>query len=277
MRVDLSTALGLALYRYGFREADLELAAKLLSPGDVFVDGGANIGLYAIVAGVRVGPSGKVIAFEPASRTRQILSENVTLNGFHWVIVRPEALGDSTGIQTMVTFAGDGAGLSSFAPESTRDGTPESVSVARLDDVITEILGRPDHPRLKLIKLDLEGSEVRALKGAGRLLSSARPDLLIEVGPQHLERHGDSAGALLDLLRTNGYAFYKTRWFDSKTVGLTAEPEPERGGRSPNVFASARPDRLERAGVRVTASGSTASRGESGWGSRGGQSRLRNP
>lgn len=269
MRVDLSTALGLGLYRYGLRDADLELAGKLLGPGDVFVDGGANVGLYAIVAGVRVGPSGKVIAFEPASRTRQILGDNVTLNGFHWVVVRPEALGDSTGTATMVTFAGDGAGLSSFAPESTLDGTPESVLVARLDDVITEILGRPDHPHLKLIKLDLEGSEVRALRGAGRLLSSARPDLLIEVEPRHLERQGDSAGALLDLLRSNGYAFYRTRWLDSKTVGLTAEPEPERGGRSPNVFASARPDLLERAGVRLIAHARTASGGE--------QSRLRNP
>jgi FkbM family methyltransferase len=251
LRADLSTALGLGLYRYGVSDPDLELVGRLLSPGDVFVDGGANVGVFTVVAAARVGPSGRVIAFEPAARTRQKLSDNVRLNGFDWVSVRPEALGDRTGSATMVTFAGDGAGLSSFAPESTRDGIPESVSVACLDDILGQILGRLDDARLKLIKLDLEGSELRALEGASRLLSSTRPDLLVEVEPPHLVRQGDSAAALLELLLSRGYALYKTRRLDAETVGLTRETRPELGGRSPNVFASAHADRLERAGVRL--------------------------
>src|SRR5215471_19195745 len=89
---DLRTPLGLGLYRYGHRDADINIVARLLEPGDVFVDGGAHVGLFTLVAARRVGPGGRVIAFEPSPANRQRLLDNVALNGFTQVDVRPEAL-----------------------------------------------------------------------------------------------------------------------------------------------------------------------------------------
>ena len=94
LTVDLTTPLGLRLYRYPYTEPEIELVRAILRPGDVFVDGGANIGLFSLVAASRVGPAGRVLAFEPASSTRAQLSRNVTLNRFDWIDVRPEALGE---------------------------------------------------------------------------------------------------------------------------------------------------------------------------------------
>src|SRR5437764_646700 len=77
---DLQTPLGLGLYRYGYRDPDLDLMGRLLSPGDVVVDGGANVGLFTLVAANRVGPAGKVIAFEPGRGVRMSLMANIVLN-----------------------------------------------------------------------------------------------------------------------------------------------------------------------------------------------------
>ena len=69
---DLRTALGLGLYRYGGVTApELALLRDRLGPGDTFVDGGANVGLFTLVAAARVGPAGRVISFEPAEHTRR--------------------------------------------------------------------------------------------------------------------------------------------------------------------------------------------------------------
>ena len=77
---DLGTPMGLMLYRYGNRDIDIELAKLLLSPGDVFVDGGANVGLFTLAAAAKVGATGKVIAIEPAREVRLQLTRNVALN-----------------------------------------------------------------------------------------------------------------------------------------------------------------------------------------------------
>src|SRR5688572_14843926 len=82
IRADLLTPLGLELYRYGRRDADLDLVGQLLSSGDVFIDGGAHIGLFTLVAAQRVGSNGKVIAFEPGRDVRFRLMENIVLNRF---------------------------------------------------------------------------------------------------------------------------------------------------------------------------------------------------
>src|SRR5688572_20763314 len=66
--VDLRTPFGKWLYRYGlpYEDPDFELLHKLLAPGDVFIDCGANIGHFTLTAAPIVGASGRVIAFEPA-------------------------------------------------------------------------------------------------------------------------------------------------------------------------------------------------------------------
>ena len=124
---DLSTPLGLELYRYGDRaDPDLDLLRCLLRPGDVCVDGGANVGLFTLVAAAKVGPTGKVVAFEPSPKTHMALRANVELNGFSWVERREEALDDCAGERDLIAFDAAGSGLSSFGRGRPREGVPSA-------------------------------------------------------------------------------------------------------------------------------------------------------
>src|SRR5215469_14253271 len=142
IHADLHTALGLLLYRMGPpSDPDIALLRLLLEPGDVFVDGGANVGLFTLVAAASVGPTGAVIAFEPVASTRAALLANVKLNGFHWVDVRADALYAERGEREIVAFGEDSAGLSSFRPESTAGGHVERVRTIALDEALGDRRG----------------------------------------------------------------------------------------------------------------------------------------
>ena len=89
-------------------------------------------------------------------------------------------------------------------------------------------------------------SEVAALRGAGRLLDQ-RPDLLIEIEPDHLARQGTSANEVVALLRPRGYSFFRARRDSRGQLALAPDEDPTAPGHdTPNVVATADPDRLRR-------------------------------
>jgi FkbM family methyltransferase len=219
-----------------------------LGGGERAETGGANIGLMTLVAAAQVGPSGTVIAFEPSSQTRRLLSRNVQLNGFDWVRIQPEALDSGPGERKFVARTGDAAGLSSFAPaEATANDDVELVHTVSLDEALAAV----DMKRLAIIKLDLEGAELTALRGSLRVLATAEPDLIIEVEEPHLRRQGGSAREVLDLIKAQGYAIYRMAWSAPGQPGLVEEGSARAGSCGPNIFATKRPDRLARAGIRI--------------------------
>jgi FkbM family methyltransferase len=185
MEVDLHTAGGRSLYRYRYLETrpQFQLLRRLLKPGDVFIDAGANIGLYTLTAADLVGPTGHVIAIEPAPLLA--LRRNVELNGYNWVTFIDAALGDITGRRNFTMFEGEGCGMSSFAPIDL-GGSLIEVDVCRLDDLVPDNL----FDRIRLVKIDVEGAEVATLRGAPRLLRETKAHFLVEVEPPRLERQG---------------------------------------------------------------------------------------
>jgi FkbM family methyltransferase len=234
--VDVRTRFGYGIYRYGHHDPDIDFIRGLLAPGDIFVDGGAHIGLFSLAAAARVGPKGCVIAFEPAARTRASLIRNVALNGFHWIDVRTEALSDRPGEREFFSFPVDSWGSSSFAPPGDLPDAERGVVVTTTLD---EALRGLDAGRIRLVKLDLEGAELAALCGATDLLASAHPDLLLEIEPEHLARQGASFDAIRQLLARYGYRFGRP----IHEAGEASRSAP--GDRAPaNLFASCRPDRL---------------------------------
>lgn len=198
VHADLTTPLGLKLYRYGHWDDDLELVVSRLRPGDTFVDGGANVGLFTLAAAHAVGPSGKVISFEPAPSTADALEANIALNRLRQVTVSRAALAGSQGATTFVAFEGAKHGFSSFAPADLRGGRALPVATTTLDASV-------DRENLRLVKLDLEGAEAVALEGALDTLEHARPEFLIEVEDEHLRRQGSTAAALFDLFADYRY------------------------------------------------------------------------
>jgi FkbM family methyltransferase len=199
IEADLTTPLGLKIYRYGHWDEVQKYIDAVLFPGDIFIDGGANIGMMTIIGAHRVGPTGHVIALEPAELTRKVLEHNVAVGNHANVTVLPWALGEREEDRPFVVMS-DNAGLSSFSPEHPEQGTVTTVSVRTLDQIIESV----DASKIRLIKLDLEGGEVAALRGARRVLEESRAEFIVEVEPQHLGRQGADTDELYALFEQYG-------------------------------------------------------------------------
>jgi len=200
--VDLDTAHGRRLFAYGFGEPAARAMRSLVRPGDVVVDGGANIGLFTVLAATLVGCEGWVVACEPAPTTMALLRDNVERNDLHWVVLREAALADAPGRLALRAFE-PGSGYSSFAPADVAGGVEVEVDVATLDELAGDLIDR-----VTLVKLDVEGAELRALRGASDLLSRARPDFVVELEAEHLARQGSSIDEVQALFDDAGYVGY---------------------------------------------------------------------
>lgn len=201
-RADLRTPFGLSLYRYGFRPPEAKVLVRLLRPGDVFVDGGANMGLFSLIAAAAVGPSGRVLACEPAPETMALLRANVAENRFRTLQLHEVALSDHPHRARFTVFDVASSGLASFAP--ARPGGHVVEVAATTLDALTAALDAP----VAVVKLDIEGAEVKALRGAAALVARDAPVFLIELEPEHLARQGSSIADVRAALEPHGYAAY---------------------------------------------------------------------
>ena len=236
IRADLSRPFGLSLYRYGFPEPEACLVQRLLRPGDVFVDGGAHIGVFTLLAAAIVGESGRVVSCEPVPENLELLKANLELNRFAWVDAHMVALGERTGTADLFSF-GEGSALSSYAP-ATRAGARRVVVEVRTLDDLTIGFGS----RVRLVKLDVEGAEVLAMRGGSRLLQ-AKPDFLLELEPEHLARQNTTVEELEHLFTDAGYRAFGIKKNGPEVV-LVPMKSWRRPSGNPNVLASARPDLL---------------------------------
>ena len=223
----------LCLYVCGsFEPNEFAFLDKVLRPGMVFVDVGANDGYYTLFAARRVGPSGRVVAAEPSSRERAHLQRNLGRNGLDNVSVIPAAIGATSGLADLHLAHGVHAGhntLGGFAHDDVVRASLERVPIEPLDSII----GRLALPRVDFVKIDVEGAEARVIAGASNVLTSMRPMMLIEVNDKALRAQNNCAESLIETLC--GDLRYEIFVF-SPITGLV---EPRRDGEplSPNVVA----------------------------------------
>lgn len=180
--------------RRGVEQHTLEVVIRLIRPGDVLVDAGANIGIFSITA-ARCGA--RVVAFEPASTPRTALSSNALRHGVESAIeVSPVALSDREGTAEFINHendlvAGFGEPDALFSPGA--ETGRETVAVQPLDTAF--------HDDLHLLKIDVEGWECAVLDGgAATLARNPSAVLIVEINPVTLERAGSSVQTLLDRL-----------------------------------------------------------------------------
>lgn len=198
MNLDLAEFVDRTIYCTGeWEPLETALIADLLQPGDVFVDVGANIGYFTLLASRLVGATGKVIAIEANPRTYNLLEANVALNRCANVDLRHVAAGEAPGFATMFEREPGNAGGDQVDFAAAADIA--SIKVERLDTIVGE-------RAVRLIKLDIEGAEAKALRGAtGLLEQSEAPDLVFEFTPAFLAGMGDDPRQLIDLLERLGY------------------------------------------------------------------------
>lgn len=148
------------------REGDVnELILKCLSEGDVFVDVGANIGYYSVLAGKIVGEEGQVIALEPIPDTVKVLKLNVNLNNLKNIKVIGKAAWSNSSLLNVYLPEGYYGWASPVKWHGSKSFTLKAVS---LDDVSKKI------PAIKLLKIDVEGSEYQVLVGAKETLKKTK-------------------------------------------------------------------------------------------------------
>ena len=198
------------IFWYGFYSRDILLTLRsILRPGMAVVDAGANIGEITLVAAKMVGASGHVYSFEPQPEVAEVLSKNVRLNNFTQVFIQKEGLSDEAGDKEIYRASfdfHDGSkheGLATLYPSEERGEKAGQISLVTLDDFCK----RTDLKQLNLIKIDIEGAELPALKGGIETLRRFMPYIIVEVQQETASQAGYNAADILALLQPMGYRF----------------------------------------------------------------------
>ncbi len=202
----------------------LDLLKRILRPGDVVADVGANEGYMAIPLAQRVGPTGRVYCVEPHPANIASLQANIALNGLANITIVPQAAGDEP---AHLEFHGDGA-WGSLLDIGHLGYTRVRVPVNPLETLVP----RDAWPKLRLIKLDVEGNEIRALRGARALLQASRPLVAFELNLSLLAYVGISINEVFHWFRDHQYQVYKEQagrlqpyeWLDERIMNLVAVP-----------------------------------------------------
>jgi FkbM family methyltransferase len=192
--------LQLLIYYLGtFEPYCLPFLRGCAEKGGTVVDVGANIGFYTLESAVAVGSQGRVISIEAAPSHLESLNRNIELNGMKNVSVIGTAVGDAVG-QAMLTLPrGDNLGMFTLG-----DVEGEETYLVAID-TMDHLLEHQNIHSIDLIKMDIEGSEFKALRGAARIFEKFRPSLLIELNEMALRRCGSSTQAVKGLLNDMGY------------------------------------------------------------------------
>ncbi len=182
-------------------ESDVSgVMCRLIRPGDLVVDVGANIGFHSFLMAALVEENGKVMAYEPASEVINEWESNKKLNKSKNVSVSQKLLSDKSGDTVDFHFSQDDSGTS-YALKNQGKDEPAMISMVTscLDDELT------DNVPIKLIKIDVEGFEGHILRGASKLLSEDRVKYwVVEYAPHCLARNGDSLESLRSIMSQYG-------------------------------------------------------------------------
>ena len=190
-------------YPEGYEPSVCEILARLIKNSKVYADVGGNVGIFSILPAI-MNPNCKIFYFEMDRTIRPLLIRNMKLNKL-----------DEARITIVNAAAGDHVGELEYLPHPysfLAKVSKENIDfydlkyyapIIRLDDYFLQQGADPD-----LIKMDIDGAEMLALRGMSRILEETKPDLLLEVHPAMLPTLGSSASKVCDLLRGFNYLFY---------------------------------------------------------------------
>ncbi len=169
----------------------------ILMPGDRFVDIGANIGMIALHARSLIGATGHMDCFEPNPECVARLRGHLQLNNIQNVTIHTCALSDKVG-NSNLNLSSEHSGTATLTEvDEVKRTLPVTVCVG--DDLLME------GPGINVMKVDVEGYEMKVLNGLTRTLKKFKPIIITELIDAHLHRAGSSVAAVMELLGTLGY------------------------------------------------------------------------
>lgn len=195
------------LYLFGVWEPHLTaFINRRLAPGDTFIDVGANIGYYSVLASRLVGASGQVVAVEASPDFHRVLTANALAGGCGNVRTVNAAVSDVPGRLAFYLERSTNLGGTTSVRPSTVESWFET-DAAPLPSILTAA----ELTTARLIKVDVEGAEASAVRGLAPQLHRLRADteLVIEVTPRLLAKQGQAVDDVLDPLREHGFHVYR--------------------------------------------------------------------
>jgi FkbM family methyltransferase len=229
--LDLSQLIDARIYYEGeFEPETAELFRRLVRPGMVVFDIGANVGAHALPLAKMVGVEGHVYMFEPTQWAFAKLQHNLSLNPeLKHVTLENMALSDHDATEESYSIR------SQWSVEGEKGVLEEgNIEFATLDSYCN------DHgiEGVDFIKLDVDGFETKILRGGQAMLDRMRPILLVEMSDYWQRQGGESARAMIDILDQAGY-----RYLDEETLepieGIVQRLESLEGDTTINVVCVA--------------------------------------
>jgi FkbM family methyltransferase len=189
-------------YLRGNNELPVQNAmCELLGPGDEFVDVGANVGFFSLLAARLVGPTGRVIAIEALPANVAALEANARRNRLDQVSCLPVAVSDQIGRAVLVVADHPGGAALEAAGAPPDASGRLTVDTVTIDDLVERAVVRS--PRL--VKVDVEGAEDAVLAGMTTTLRQQRPIVIVELDGADEARLATRRADVLPRLQDAGY------------------------------------------------------------------------
>ena len=200
--LDLSCLMQWYVY-WGQTETQRERLYSMVSPGDIVLDVGTNIGETLLHFAKIAGDSGFVYGFEPDQENFRNVQKNIGLNDFSNVHVFNLGVSDKKEEVRLFRVDPNNLGMNRILSddEAAKFDDYTVIETDTLDNIVTQ----NNIDRVDVIKLDIEGYEMHALRGAVGTLRRFRPKLFIEVGYTRLLSNGTSPAEMVELLGGLGY------------------------------------------------------------------------
>jgi FkbM family methyltransferase len=211
--------LGWHVAFFGSYEPELRAIMRAVLPvGGTAIDAGANVGWHTLLMARLVGPSGRVLAVEANPSICEQLARNVGINRLTHIDVIACALAESDRTLAFSAVSADDPVSASGHVLSDATGETPSIQIAarRLDAIVSET----PIQRLDLIKIDVEGFEWAALRGAEQTIAKFRPHILFEFDAGYAGRGGGNATVISEFFGRHNYRLFSVRrqWTEAVTL-----------------------------------------------------------
>lgn len=195
----------------GFEESETALLRGLAKPGMRVIDVGASIGLYTVLLGKLIGPTGHVLSFEPFPPVVNYLKQNIKLNELNNVTVIEKAVAEEEGTLDFHVYP---KGCDVYNSLGAANRPEEQIQAVQTIPVVVTSLdavaNKAGIETIDLLKIDVEGAEERVLKGAEKLIRrSPKVQIVMEIYEPSAQQCGCSSARLIKMLSEWGFSMFE--------------------------------------------------------------------
>ncbi|MFJ3953399.1 FkbM family methyltransferase [Streptomyces libani] len=208
MAVDTQDLIQRFVYLFGLWEPHMtHWLQRRLRPGDTYIDVGANVGYFSLLASQLVGQEGRVVAIEASPTFHARVHRHAEINGCSNLRTVNSAVADEPKTVTLILASSSNMGAASIVPY----GGPAESTLDVEAYPLPQVLDADEIAGARVIKIDVEGAEGAVIRGLAPVLDKLRPDaeITVEVTPERMEALGESPGELLTTMREHGFHVYR--------------------------------------------------------------------